>query len=137
VEAAIAGGSEATFSLGILKAWEALRVVSPDTCRPFSRDRKGMILGEGAAMFVLEPLDAARARGARILGEIAGFGMSSDAGHLTRPDPDGALRAMRGAMQDAAITPEQIGYINAHGTGTPANDVAECAAIRTLFGAHA
>jgi len=137
VEAALAGGSEATFSFGILRAWEALRVVSPDTCRPFARDRKGMILGEGAAMLVLEPLEAARARGAHVYAEIVGFGMSSDASHITRPDVAGAVRAMRGALLDAKIAPTDIGYINAHGTGTAANDVSECAAIRTLFGAHA
>ncbi len=133
---ALAGGSEAPFSFGILKAWEAMRVVSPDTCRPFSKDRRGMILGEGAAMFVLEPLDAALARGARVHAEIAGFGMSADACHITQPSADGAARAMRAALRDAQIAPEQIGYINAHGTATPANDPAEVAAIRSVFGAH-
>jgi nodulation protein E len=134
---AIAGGSEAVFGLGFLKAWEAMRVVSPDTCRPFSRDRRGLILGEGAAMLVLEPLDSAVARGATIYGEIAGFGMSSDAYHLTQPSPDGAARAMRGALADGALQPEDITYINAHGTGTIANDTTETAAIRKVFGAHA
>jgi len=137
VELAITGGSEAFFSLGFLKAWEAMRVVSPDTCRPFSKDRRGLILGEGAAMLVLEPLDAARARGAAILGEIIGFGMSSDAFHITQPSPDGAARAMRAALADADIQPQQIGYINAHGTATLANDAAETAAIRKVFGEHA
>ena len=134
---AIAGGSEAPFSLGILKAWEAMRVIAPDTCRPFSKDRQGMILGEGAAMLVLEPLEAAKARGARIHGEIAGFGMSSDAYHLTRPAAEGAARAMRAAITDAHLVPEQVGYINAHGTGTPQNDPAETDAIRSAFGKHA
>jgi nodulation protein E len=137
VEMAITGGSEAFFSLGFLKAWEAMRVVSPDTCRPFSKDRRGLILGEGAAMLVLEPLDAARARGAAILGEIIGFGMSSDAFHITQPSPDGAARAMRAALADADIQPERIGYINAHGTATLANDAAETTAIRNVFGDHA
>jgi nodulation protein E len=134
---AIAGGSEAPFSLGILKAWEAMRVVSPDTCRPFSKDRRGMILGEGSAMLVLEPLEAARARGARIHAEIVGFGMSADASHITQPSVEGAARAMRAALRDAALAPEQIAYINAHGTATPANDPTETAAIRAVFGAHA
>ena len=133
---AITGGSEAPFSFGILKAWEAMRVVSPETCRPFSRDRRGMILGEGAAMFVLEPLEAARARGAAVHAEIVGFGMSADANHITQPSAEGAARAMRAALRDAAIAPEQIGYVNAHGTATPANDVTEAAAIRAVFGAH-
>ena len=133
----LAGGSEATFSFGILKAWEAMRVVSPDTCRPFSKDRRGMILGEGGAMLVLEPLEAAVARGARIHAEIVGFGMSSDACHITQPSSDGAVRAMRVALRDAGLRPEQIGYINAHGTGTAANDKSEAAAIRAVFGAHA
>ncbi len=136
-EIAIAGGSEAPFALGILKAWESMRVVSPDTCRPFSRDRRGLILGEGAAMLVLEPLDRARARGAKIWGEIAGFGMSSDAYHLTHPSAAGAARAMRAALCDAALAPQSIGYVNAHGTGTEINDSTECAALREVFGAHA
>ncbi len=136
-EIAITGGSEAFFSLGFLKAWEAMRVVSPDTCRPFSKDRRGLILGEGAAMLVLESLEAARARGAQILGEIIGFGMSSDAFHITQPSPDGAARAMRAALSDAGIQPGQIGYINAHGTATQANDAAESTAIRKVFGSHA
>ncbi|MBZ5575230.1 MAG: beta-ketoacyl-[acyl-carrier-protein] synthase family protein [Acidobacteriia bacterium] len=134
---AITGGSEAPFSFGILKAWEAMRVVSPETCRPFSRDRRGMILGEGAAMFVLEPLEAARARGASIHAEIVGLGMSADAGHITQPSAEGAARALRAALRDASLAPEQIGYINAHGTATPANDVAETTAIRAVFGALA
>lgn len=136
-EAAIAGGSEAPFSPGFLKAWEAMRIVAPDTCRPFSRDRKGLILGEGAAMLVLEPLDRARARGARVWGEIAGFGMSSDAHHLTQPLAAGASRAMRAALEDAGVEPSAIGYINAHGTGTLANDATESQAIREVFGARA
>jgi nodulation protein E len=134
---AIAGGSEAVFSMGFLKAWEAMRVVSPDTCRPFSKDRRGLILGEGGAMLVLEPLEAAHARGAHIYAEIVGFGMSSDAHHITQPSADGAARAIRSAICDAAIQPEQVGYINAHGTGTPANDPTETTAIRKVFGEHA
>jgi len=134
---AVTGGSEAPFSFGILKAWEAMRVVSPETCRPFSKDRRGMILGEGAAMFVLEPLEAARARGARIHAELVGFGMSADACHITQPSAEGAARAMRAALRDARLDPPQIGYINAHGTATPANDVTETAAIRSVFGPHA
>jgi nodulation protein E len=137
VDLAIAGGSEAPFSLAHLKAWEALRVVSPDTCRPFSKNRRGLILGEGAAMLVLEPREAARARGVPILGELAGFGMSSDAHHITQPSSAGAVRAMRGALEDSRIRTEQVGYINAHGTGTLANDVSEVQAIRIFFGAHA
>jgi nodulation protein E len=137
VDAAIAGGSEAPFSMGFLKAWEAMRIIAPDTCRPFSRDRKGLILGEGAAMLILEPLEHAQARGTHIWGEIAGFGMSSDAHHLTQPLAEGAARAMRSALDDAGIQPEAVGYINAHGTGTLANDATEAEAIREVFGAHA
>jgi nodulation protein E len=137
VPLAITGGSEAPFSFGILKAWEALRVVSPDTCRPFSKDRSGMVLGEGGGMLVLEPLEAARARGARIHAEIVGFGMSADACHITQPSAEGAARSMRAALCDARIGPEAVGYINAHGTGTQANDPTETTAIRAVFGAHA
>jgi nodulation protein E len=136
-ELAIAGGSEAPFSFGPLKAWEAMRVISPDTCRPFSKDRRGLILGEGGAMLILEPLVAAQERGATIHAEIVGFGMSSDAHHLTHLSSDGPVRAMRGALRDAQLLPEQVGYINAHGSGTLINDALETRAIRELFGAHA
>ncbi len=134
VDVAITGGSEAPFSFGLLKAWEAMRVISPDTCRPFSKDRQGMILGEGAGMLVFESLDHAKSRGAEIVGEIVGFGMSSDASHITKPSAEGAALAMRMALRDAAIAAEQVGYINAHGTGTPVNDPTESAAIRSVFG---
>ncbi|MFI5372469.1 MAG: beta-ketoacyl-[acyl-carrier-protein] synthase family protein [Candidatus Eisenbacteria bacterium] len=134
---ALAGGSEAPFGYASLKAWDALRVIAPDTCRPFSRDRKGMILGEGGAMLVLEPMDAARARGARIYAELAGSGLSSDAHHITQPSVDGPTRAMRAALVDAGLAPETIGYINAHGTGTLGNDPTETRAIHQVFGAHA
>jgi nodulation protein E len=137
VDLAITGGSEAPLTLGHLKAWEAMRVVSPDTCRPFSKDRRGMILAEAGAMLVLEPLDAAVARGARVYAEIVGFGMSADAHHLTQPSPEGPARAMQAALDDAGLNPEQVGYINAHGTGTSANDATETRAIRLLCGAHA
>ena len=136
-DTAVAGGSEAVFSYGFLRSWEAMRVVSPDTCRPFSRDRQGLILGEGAAMFVLEEWEQAHARGATILAELAGFGMSADAHHITQPLAAGAAAAMRMALSDGGIEPEQIGYINAHGTGTAANDATETQAIRLAFGAHA
>jgi len=134
---ALAGGSEATFSFGILKAWEAMRVVSGETCRPFSKDRTGMILGEGGAMLVLEPLDRAVARGAPIYCEIVGAGMSADAHHITQPSMEGPVRAMRMALRDAAAAAEEVDYINAHGTGTEANDATETAAIREVFGEHA
>ena len=136
MDLALAGGSEAPFSHGHLKAWEAMRVVAPDTCRPFSADRRGLILGEGGAMLVLEPLEAARARGARVYAELSGFGMSSDAHHATQPTVAGPARAMRGALADAKLSPEQVGYVNAHGTGTRGNDAAEARAIREVFGAH-
>ncbi len=136
-ELAVTGGSEAPFSLGNLKAWEALRVVSPDTCRPFCRDRRGMILGEGGAMLVLEPLEAAVARGAHVYAEVVGFGMSADAHHITQPSVEGPAKAMRAALEDARLKPDQVGYINAHGTGTLANDPTEASAIRAVFGAHA
>jgi len=137
VEVAIAGGSEAPLSTGFLKAWEAMRVVAPDTCRPFSIDRRGLILGEGAAVLILEPVERALARGATIIGEIVGFGMSSDAHHITQPSAVGAARAMRAGLLDAELAPEAIGYVNAHGTGTLANDLTETEAIRNVFGTHA
>jgi nodulation protein E len=134
---AVTGGSEAPFTIGLLKAWEAMRVIAPDTCRPFSKDRRGMVLGEGGAIMILEPLDAAKARGARIYAEICGSGMTSDAHHLTQPTVNGPARAMRSALREAGLEPQQIGYINAHGTGTPGNDPVETRAIREVFGSHA
>ena len=134
---ALTGGSEAPLSFANLKAWEAMRVVSPDTCRPFSKNRNGMILGEGGGILILEPWDAARARGAEIFGEIVGFGMSADAHHITSPSAEGAGRAVKSTLSDAGLRTEAIGYINAHGTGTPANDSTETAVIRNVFGKHA
>jgi len=134
---AIAGGSEAVFAEGLLRAWEAMRVVSPDICRPFSADRKGLSLGEGAAMLILEDWEHASRRGAEILGEIVGFGMSSDAHHITQPCIEGPAKCMQWALRDAGLAPAQVGYINAHGTGTQANDVTETQAIRATFGCAA
>jgi nodulation protein E len=136
-DVAIAGGSEATFSEGILLAWESMRVVSPTVCRPFSRDRNGMMLGEGAAMLVVESLEHAEARGAKPLAEIAGFGMSSDAHHVTQPSAEGAASAITRAFKDAGVFPAQIGYVNAHGTGTSVNDATETRALHLAFGDHA
>jgi nodulation protein E len=133
----LAGGSEATFSEGVLLAWEAMRVVSPTVCRPFSKDRNGMMLGEGAAMLVIESLEHAQARGARPLAEIAGFGMSSDAHHVTQPSAEGASRAITRALANAQLTPDAIGYVNAHGTGTTVNDATETRALHLAFGDHA
>jgi nodulation protein E len=137
VSCAVTGGAEACITVGTVKGWEAMRVMAPDTCRPFSKDRKGMVLGEGAAAVVLEPLEAAQARGATILAELVGFGMSADAKELTSPDQNGMMRAIEGALADARLGPGDIQYVNAHGTGTTANDVAETKAIRQAFGAHA
>ncbi|HYK91808.1 MAG TPA: beta-ketoacyl-[acyl-carrier-protein] synthase family protein [Acidobacteriota bacterium] len=137
VDIAVTGGSEAPFSLGNLKAWEAMRVVSPETCRPFSKNRNGLILGEGAGILILENRDQALARGAVMFGEIVGFGMSSDAHHITQPSAEGAARAMKVSLADAGLQPEAIGYVNAHGTATPANDAMETTAIRSVFGKHA
>jgi nodulation protein E len=128
-DAAICGGAEALIAMGLLRAWEAMRVVAPDTCRPFSKNRLGMVLGEGAGMLVLEDLEAARARGARIYCELAGCGMNADAGHWTQPSKESAIHA----MQNAGVRREEVGYVNAHGTGTPLNDPIESAAIAEAF----
>jgi nodulation protein E len=136
-DVAIAGGSEATFSPGILMAWESMRVVSPTVCRPFSRDRNGMMLGEGAAIMIIESLEHAQARGAKPLAEVAGVGMSSDAHHVTQPSAEGAARAIARALKDGGISPEQVGYVNAHGTGTTVNDATETRALHQAFGNHA
>jgi nodulation protein E len=137
VDVAVVGGTDAPFTYGLLKSWEALRVVSSDTCRPFSCDRSGMVLGEGAAVLVLESETHAASRGVRCYAELAGFGMTSDAGHITRPDVDGIAAAISAALADARVVPEDIDYINAHGTGTEANDLAETEAIHQVFGRHA
>ena len=137
VDVALTGGSEACITYGTVKGWEALRVVSNSTCRPFSKDRSGMILGEGSGTIILETLEHARSRGAKIYAEVLGFGMSADAGNIVQPSSDGAVRAMQAALKDAQLNPEDIHYINAHGTGTPQNDPSETAAIRAVFASHA
>ena len=133
----ITGGSESMLCFGGVKAWEGLRVMSKDACRPFSATRNGMVQGEGAGIFVFEDYDHARARGAEILAEVAGFCMTSDASDIVMPSAQGAERAMTGALKDARLNREDIGYINAHGTGTAANDKTECAAVAHAFGPHA
>lgn len=135
--AMVTGGSESMLCFGGVKAWEGLRVMSRDACRPFSANRNGMVQGEGAGIFVFEEYEHARARGADILCEVQGFAMSSDAGDIVMPSKNGAARAMAGALRDGGIDAEEVGYINAHGTGTAANDKTECAAIADVFGAHA
>lgn len=135
--AMLAGGSEAMLTFGGLKVWEGLRVLSDTGCRPFSADRDGLVMGEGAGVFVLEERDRALARGAPILAEVAGFGMSADAGDIVAPDPEGAAAAIRAALADAGLAPGAVGYINAHGTGTLLNDRSESAAIRAVFGEDA
>ena len=132
----LTGGAEASLCFGGIKAWEGLRVMSRQACRPFSVCRDGMVQGEGAAVFVFEDRDYALGRGAVILAEVVGFAMTSDAADIVMPSQDGASRAMAGALQDAGLVPEEVGYINAHGTGTAANDKTECAAIAQVFGAH-
>ncbi|WP_299358941.1 beta-ketoacyl synthase [uncultured Paracoccus sp.] len=133
----LTGGSESMLCFGGVKAWEGLRVLSPDACRPFSANRNGMVQGEGGAVFVFEEYEHARARGAEILAEVAGFAMTADAEDIVMPSAGGAGRAIAGAMQDAGLNPDQIGYINAHGTGTAANDRTETAAVIHAFGDHA
>jgi nodulation protein E len=136
-DVAIAGGSESGLSYGAFRAWEAMRVLADDTCRPFSANRRGLVLAEGAGMFVLESMAHARRRGAIILGELAGFGMTADAADIVAPDSRGAASAMTLAMADAGLAAQDVDYINAHGTGTLANDAAETAAIHAAFGNHA
>ncbi len=133
----VTGGSESMLCFGGIKAWEGLRVMSKDGCRPFSATRNGMVQGEGAGVFVFEEYEHAKARGAEILAEVAGFAMTSDASDIVMPSAQGAARAMKGALADAKIAKEAVGYINAHGTGTAANDKTECAAVAEVFGTHA
>jgi len=133
----ITGGADAMLCFGGMKAWEGLRVMSPDACRPFSCGRNGMVQGEGAAIFVFEEREQAMARGAEILAEVAGFSMTSDASNIVKPNRKGAERAIIGALRDARIDRQHVDYINAHGTGTMINDAVECAAIANVFGDHA
>lgn len=144
MDIAITGGSDSPLSLGTIRAWEAMRVLADGTprgataaCRPFSADRDGLVLGEGAAALVLEEWSRAQARGATILAELAGYGCSSDASHLVRPSQDGQVAAMQAALQNAGLSHADIGYVNAHGTATPEGDPTEIAAIREVFGARA
>ena len=133
----LTGGSEAMLCFGGIKAWEGLRVMSRDACRPFSANRNGMVQGEGAAVFVFEEYEHARARGAEILAEVIGFAMTSDAADIVMPSAQGTERAITGCLKDAGLNREDVGYINAHGTGTAANDKTECAAVAHAFGSHA
>ena len=137
VQAMLTGGSESMLCFGGIKAWEGLRVMSKDACRPFSLNRNGMVQGEGAAVFVFEEYEHAKQRGAEILAEVAGFAMTSDAADIVMPSKQGAARAISGALRDARISGDKVGYINAHGTGTAANDKTECAAVADVFGPHA
>ena len=136
-DVALAGGVEACITVSTVKAWEAMRVMADDTCRPFSKGRRGLVLGEGAGVFVLETLEHAQARGATVLAEFAGAGMTADAADIVMPDASGAARAMRLALGQGGLALQEVDYINAHGTGTLANDATETRAIRALFGAHA
>ncbi|HEV2718399.1 MAG TPA: beta-ketoacyl-[acyl-carrier-protein] synthase family protein [Thermoanaerobaculia bacterium] len=143
MDAALAGGSDAPLTYGSIRSWESMRVMAIDNehpeaaCRPFSADRKGFVLAEGAAVLLLESFESAQRRGQPILGEIAGFGMTSDAGHLTDPSADGAARAIALALRDGGLTADDVGYINAHGTATRANDITETKAIKAVLGARA
>jgi 3-oxoacyl-[acyl-carrier-protein] synthase II len=141
VDIILAGGAEAPLTLGVLKAWESLRTVATmdannpeSSCKPFSKNRSGLVLGEGAAVIVLEAWEHAVARGAQIHAELIGYGLCTDTGHITRPSSEGQARAMHLAIASAGIEVTDIGYINAHGTGTVANDAVETAAIKQVFG---
>jgi nodulation protein E len=136
-DVAVTGGTEACLTYGALRSWEAMRVLADDTCRPFSVNRRGLVLGEGAGIFVLESMEHAQARGAVILAELAGVGMTADASDIVMPNAIGAAAAMSQALADADLAPQDVDYINAHGTGTQANDSTETKAIRLAFGEHA
>jgi len=136
IDAAITGGSDASIVPGVLKGWEALRVLSADTCRPFSKNRSGLVIGEGAGALVIENLEMAQARGARIYAELVGFGMTADAIDMTAPDAASAGRAITEALTDAGVAPADVDYVNAHGTGTRLNDSTEVAALRSALGDH-
>jgi nodulation protein E len=134
VDVGVAGASESTINYGCMKAWQAIRVLSPEGCFPFAKKRNGTVLGEGAGLLVMEELEYAKARGARILAEVKGFGMASDAKDMINPDLEGPMQAMRQALADAHVSPGDIDYLNAHGTATALNDVNETKAIKGVFG---
>jgi nodulation protein E len=142
-DAMLTGGTEAPITFGMIRSWESVRVLAAGNgdpskaCRPFSLDRDGLVMGEGAAIFLFEELEHARKRGARIYAEISGFGLSSDASHITQPSVDGPARAVRMALAEAEVNPEEVNYINAHGTGTRVNDLTETRVIKEVFGDHA
>lgn len=135
----LAGGSDSPITYGMMRCWESVRVMASGNgdpsraCRPFSADREGFVLGEGAGVLVLEELERARRRGAKIYAEISGYGMTSDAGHITQPSVDGPARALRMALEEGGLNPADVDYINAHGTGTPLNDVTETQVIKEVF----
>ncbi|HET6375727.1 MAG TPA: beta-ketoacyl-[acyl-carrier-protein] synthase family protein, partial [Methylocella sp.] len=131
---AVTGGTEDCITNSGMLAWEVLRVLTPDSCRPFSRGRNGMVLGAGAAVFVLEEAELARSRGAEALAELAGYGTSADAKDPVRPDAQGAAICMKNALADAAVEADEIDYVNAHGTGTVVNDATESEALGIVFG---
>ncbi|HLY59268.1 MAG TPA: beta-ketoacyl-ACP synthase II [Terriglobia bacterium] len=141
----LTGGSDAPITFGMMRCWESIRVLATGNgngdvrhaCRPFSADRDGFVMGEGAGVLLLEDFDHAVKRGARIYAEIVGFGMSSDASHITQPTIIGPARAIRMALEEGRVNPEEVDYINAHGTGTPLNDVTETQVIKEVFGDHA
>lgn len=137
VDIAVTGASEAVINYGTMKAWQALHVLSPEGCFPFAKKRNGTVLGEGAGIVVLEELEHARARGANILGEVVGYGTTSDARDMVNPGTEGPREAMKMALADAGLAPEKIDYLNAHGTATTINDKNETAAIKEVFGDHA
>jgi len=143
VDVMIAGGTEAPLNYGTLIAWDALKTLAtadPEnpaaSCKPFAKNRTGLVLGEGAAIVILEDWQHAQARGARVRAELVGYGLCTDATHITRPSVDGQAAAMQRALESAAMRPDAVGYINAHGTATLANDVVETAAIKQVFGAY-
>ncbi len=140
----LAGGSEAMLTLGAMKAWEALRTLAQEdpvdpgaSCKPFSKDRSGLVLGEGAAIFILEDAERAQRRGAKIYAELAGYDCSTDSSHITKPDANGQTRTILAAIKDAGLQPQDIGYVNAHGTATLAGDIEETRALKQVFGAQA
>jgi len=139
----LAGGADAPITYGMLRSWESVRVLATGNgdpsraCRPFSADREGMVMGEGSAILLLEELEHARRRGATIYAELSGYGLTADASHITQPSVDGPVRAIRMALSEGGVNPEEVDYINAHGTGTKLNDVTETQVIKEVFQDHA